>query len=103
MSKELLAIFLLAFVAEATTEYFFAELFKRFKGGQYCFTLKYVAFAIGTGFCVGYRIDVLELVAGLKPAAPWVGWIISGAIIGRGSNFLNDVIDRVRGTAAYRR
>jgi len=102
MGDKLLAVFLLAFVAEAMTEYLFSEPLNRFQGGRYCFMLKYIACAIGIGFCVGYRIDILEMVAGLEPTAPWIGWIISGAIIGRGSNFLNDVIDRVRGTAAYR-
>lgn len=102
MGDKLLAVFLLAFVAEAMTEYLFAELLNRFRGGQYCFVLKYIACAVGICFSIAYRIDILEMVAGLEPATPWVGWVISGAIIGRGSNFLNDVIDRVRGTAAYR-
>lgn len=103
MGDKLLAVFLLAFVAEAMTEYLFSELLNRIEGGQYCFVLKYIACTIGICFCVAYRVDILEMVAGLKPATPWIGWVISGTIIGRGSNFLNDVIDRVRGTAAYRK
>jgi hypothetical protein len=103
MGKELTAIFLLAFLAEAMTEYLFSDLLERIKDGKYCFTLKYIACVIGIALCVAYRIDLLGLVADLTPTATWIGWVVSGMIIGRGSNFLNDVIDRVRGTAAYRK
>lgn len=98
-----MAVFLLAFLCEAMTEYLFAEPLERFQNGQYCFVLKYIAVVVGIGLCVAYRIDVLAMVTGLEAVAAWVGWVISGMIIGRGSNFVNDVIDRVRGTAAYRR
>lgn len=55
--------------------------------------LRYVAAAVGIGLALAYQVDLLAL-AGLSSGWPWVGQIITGILIGRGSNYINDLSDR---------
>ena len=48
---------------------------------------------VGIGLAVAYRADALALF-GLVAWAPWIGWVVTGLVIGRGSNYLHDLIDR---------
>ena len=100
----LAGIFVLAFLAETLTEYF-ARPFLRpesLPGSDYqprhvvpAWALRYAAALVGVGLAVAYRADLLALF-GLVAWSPWVGYLVTGLIIGRGANYLNDVVDRWR-------
>lgn len=99
---ELAGIFLLAVFTEATVEYFVAALFdKAGATAPYRRYIPYVAAALGIALCVAYQVDILAMVVGLTPVHPAVGWVVSGLIVGRGSNFLNDLVGLVRGDGGY--
>ena len=55
--------------------------------------LRYVSVLIGVALCILYQIDLL---AHFDLVSPWpfVGWIITGLLIGRGSNFIHDFATR---------
>lgn len=56
--------------------------------------LKYVALALGVVVAVGYNIDIPAMV-GIASGYPLVSNVISGIIIGRGSNYVNDLLQTV--------
>lgn len=82
---------ILAALVEGFTEYVFgfADRVKPY--------LKYIALVLGVGATLAYNIDILRDLAGLTSPIPYVGQIISGLIIGRGSNYLNDFVSAIRG------
>jgi hypothetical protein len=54
----------------------------------------YAALALGLIFSWAFGIDLLTPVAtavGLEPFVPWAGYLLTGLIVGGGSNFLHDV------------
>ena len=55
--------------------------------------LRYVSVLIGVALCILYRVDLL---AYFDLVSPWpiTGWIITGILIGRGSNFIHDFATR---------
>lgn len=53
-----------------------------------------LALVLGVGLALAYGIDIPASVFDLN--ASWVGMLISGVAIGRGSNYLNDMISLVR-------
>lgn len=53
--------------------------------------IKYVSLLFGVIVAVLYRVDIFML-AGLVPIHPVVGYVTSGLVIGRGSNYLNDFV-----------
>ena len=57
--------------------------------------LRYVALVAGVGVAIAYQLDLLAAL-GLPAAYPLIGWIATGLIIGRGSNYVNDFISRIR-------
>jgi hypothetical protein len=85
-----------AFLAESVTEYFFGPLFKALAeatGIPLLGDLRYVAALIGVGLCVAYRLDLL-LAAGFEAQAPVVGFVLTGVVIGRGSDFLHQFVEQ---------
>lgn len=89
--KEVISVLALAVFVEGTVEYLFAALFKRYNITEF---LKYVAVFLGIFACIGYQVDVFT-VLGLSFVAvsPIVSYIVSGVLIGRGSNVINDLVD----------
>jgi hypothetical protein len=61
--------------------------------GPHDLILRYAACLVGVALCVLYDADLLGLL-GLTPPWPWVGPIITGLLIGRGSNWLHDFAGR---------
>jgi hypothetical protein len=55
--------------------------------------LRYVSAAAGILFCFAYHADLLAL-AGLDSGPPFVGQAITGIVIGRGANYLHDLVSR---------
>jgi len=83
-------ILLMATLIEGTVEYFFGDIIA-LKG-----YLRYIALAFGVGMSFAYGLDILGFF-GLATPFPIVGYITSGIIIGRGSNYLNDLISSFKG------
>ncbi|MBN1658061.1 MAG: hypothetical protein JXA93_06645 [Anaerolineae bacterium] len=55
--------------------------------------LRWSAAAVGIALCILYQVDLLALF-GLECPVPVVGWIVTGLLIARGANWLNDFSDR---------
>jgi len=89
MLSGILGIVFLATFVEGFVEYLFAnvETAKPY--------LMYIALALGVALSVAYQIDIPSTL-GLTTNYGWVNWVFSGLIIGRGSNYVNDVVSMVR-------
>lgn len=80
-------IIALAIIVEALIEYF---------GGSLPSNLKALAGAsVGATLCVAYQADGLAAL-GLVSDVPLVGQVLTGLLIGRGSNVFNDLVSRLR-------
>jgi len=96
----ILGIFLLAALAEALVEYFVAPWLKP-EGKEFdepqktirTMLLRYSSAAVGVGLCLAYTVDLLAIV-GLESGWWWVGPFLTGLLIGRGANFVNDFVER---------
>jgi hypothetical protein len=92
----LLLALILAFLAESVTEYFFGPLAKLLAdktGIPLLGDLRYVAALLGVGLCLAYRLDLL-LAAGFQADVPVAGFVLTGVVIGRGSNFLHQFVEQ---------
>lgn len=89
--ENIIGLLLLATLVESFSEYVFGkvEKMKPF--------IMYIALVLGVGVALAYKVDILAMFS--LHANPYVGYVISGLIIGRGSNYLNDIISAVRGSA----
>lgn len=58
--------------------------------------IKYISLLMGIILAIAYQIDI-PLMAGLNSGYIYVGYIVSGLIIGRGSNYLNDILSLIKG------
>lgn len=55
--------------------------------------IRYISAGVGMLLCVAYRADLLAL-AGLATNAPVVGSLITGIVVGRGANYLHDLVSQ---------
>lgn len=96
---EILAIaFALAFLAESLVEYIFGTLFDKVpKLEPYKWALMYVALLVGVGMAFYYSLDLIALISqelgGVVPVS-WFGILMTGLIVGRGSNFLHEFVSK---------
>lgn len=81
------AVLVLAVLVEGLVEYVFAD-------GKMDKYLRYLALALGIIVAVAYKVDLMADVFGLTSGIPYFGSIVSGVIIGRGSNYVNDFITK---------
>lgn len=90
---QLVLFMVLAFiVTEGTVEYLLGVPFDRIpRLTPYKWVLMYVSAALGVFLAVYYVIDMLALL-GLQ--ASIVGQVITGILLGRGANFINDLWQR---------
>lgn len=96
---------ILASVSEALVEYLFAPIVDSAAKDEEAppepagrldwrgLVLRYLSVFIGIALCVTYRVDLLEFFDLASPW-PWVGYLITGTLIGRGSNFVHDFAGR---------
>jgi len=82
----------LALLVEGAIEYFIAEPLK--KANQPTWFVRYVALALGVAAAFGFRVDLTAMV-GLD-APEWVAFMATGLVIGRGSNYLSDLVGKFR-------
>ena len=96
--------FLLAFLIESGVEYILGTPMDKIKVlAPFKWLLMYVAMAAGTGLCFYYKVDLVALLptwlaeltknnADYLPTP--VGMILSGLAIGRGSNYLHQLMSK---------
>jgi hypothetical protein len=89
--EALIGIILLATLIEGTISY----LFGNSEEGMSRPWLKYVSLIFGVLVSVAYNLD-LPAMTGLVSPFPYVGAVVSGLIIGRGANYVNDLMALVR-------
>ena len=90
VTQALLA-FALAFLAESMTEYLFASWVDRIAKLAEAEPLKYIALLVGVGMAFAYRLDLIALAFQQEAGAAWVGILLTGMAIGRGSNYVHDL------------
>jgi len=86
--ETVLGIILLATLVEGTVTYIFGD-----EGGKPW--LRYVSLVFGIAVAVAYSVNIPAM-AGLESAYPFVNAIVSGLIIGRGANYVNDTVGLIR-------
>ncbi|MGD9405538.1 MAG: hypothetical protein PVH95_10355 [Anaerolineae bacterium] len=96
------SILVLATVAEALVEHLFAPLIGARDDDEITppsrwdwrpLVMRYTSVFLSVLLTITYRADLL-LLLNLSPPWPWVGWVITGLLIGRGSNFIHDFASR---------
>jgi hypothetical protein len=55
--------------------------------------MRYSAATLGVLLCLAYQADLLVL-ANLHAPRPWIGFVITGILLGRGANFVHDFTAR---------
>lgn len=79
-------ILVLVIVVEALVEYFGTPIPSAYK--------PYAAAALGVLLCLAYGADLLALL-GYPASIPFVGSVLTGLLISRGSNVFNDLVSRL--------
>jgi len=74
------------FLVESLVEYFLSEWI-----GEWT---KYASAVVGVVLSCAYRLDLVAALTGLS--IPIAGCVLTGLVIGRGANYINDIIDFVR-------
>lgn len=87
--ENIFGLFVLAVFVEGFIEYFVAKQDAKQPW------LKYVAAFIGVAVALAYKADLMAML-GLNGISPYIGQVITGIILGRGSNYLNDFVSKVR-------
>ena len=77
----------LAILTEGIIEYLGTPIPTRFK--------PYAAALLSTIVCLLYNADLLA-VLGYPALVPYVGTVLTGLVIGRGSNYVNDLVSRLQ-------
>lgn len=91
----LTGILVLATLTESLVEYLIAPIADGLPESQpwKSIILRYIAALVGIALCSVYNADLLAMF-GLASPWPWVGWVVTGFIIGRGANFVHDFASR---------
>ena len=92
----LAVIFLLAFLVESLVEYLFGQVFEHVPAlVPWSWCLMYIAAIVGVLGAFIYKFDLLFLLAvylGVPLISSWFGIALTGLAIGRGSNYLHDIV-----------
>jgi len=94
----LAVIFLLAFLTESLVEYLFGAIVEHVPAlDPYRWLLMYVAAGVGVTGSFIYQFDLLHLLGDYVSAeipVHWFGVLLTGLSIGRGSNYLHDLVKK---------
>lgn len=82
----LVQLLLLATLAESVTEYFLAQWVEPYT--------KYAAAVVGVVLAINFQVDMFVQMFGMESIHPIVGCILTGVLLGRGSNFVHDLWSR---------
>lgn len=85
----ILGITFLAVFLEGTITYLFG---KSTNGARNW--IKYISLLAGVALAIAYKVDIPSM-AGLAGVA-LINYIVSGIVIGRGSNYVNDLITSIK-------
>ena len=85
---ELVGFLVLAYLVESTVEYFVP-------GNGLTPYKKYFAAVVGLLCAFGFNADVFRDIFGITAVHPAIGVFGTGLVIGRGSNYLNDLHDKL--------
>ena len=82
----------LAFLIESSVEHFVVKPLKRAE--KQTWWVSYLALVLGILMSIGFRIDLLASF-NIEAITPLIGQIVTGFVIGRGSNFVSDLAGRL--------
>ncbi|MAH49199.1 hypothetical protein CMI37_25465 [Candidatus Pacearchaeota archaeon] len=92
-----LGIIALAFATESLTEHYagplLALLTAKWPKLQELRPAQYVAAAVGLGLAFAFRLNIVSQAFGFV-GAEWVGMVVTGAMMGRGANYIHDFVTR---------
>lgn len=89
---------LLALIVERLVEKFVKPPLQKYEWDA---ATAYVALALGVAFSWSFGIDLLTPLAAaveLSPFVPWAGYLLTGLVVGGGSNLLHDLWPGSSGT-----
>lgn len=92
----LIGIVFLATFVEGLITYLFGKQTEEMPPRPY---LKYVSLGLGIALSIAYKVDLLAA-TGLVSVFPAVGYVVSGLIIGRGANYVNDIFAVLKGSVS---
>ena len=88
--------FILAFLTESIVEYVLGKpMDNSLRLKPFKWTLQYIALAVGILLCFHYWVDLIATIVTLvggEIQTDWVGVLLSGFVVGRGSNFTHDFL-----------
>lgn len=94
----LIIILFLAFLVESLVEYLFGQIFAHIQEiTGYSWLLMYVAAIVGVLSAFMYNFDLIALLGsyiGQEMPVTWFGTLLTGLAIGRGSNFIHDLVTK---------
>ena len=114
MLTQTTVIFVLVFLAESLTEYLLKPFYRKLipeegkpveapadgsivtleaDTSTVGLLVRYSSALVGVALCILYQVDTLGML-GLQTTVPVVPFVITGLIIGRGSNFVHDFAKR---------
>lgn len=88
----LAVIFAFATLNESIIEYLFGSV-KQLRA-----YLPLIALATGVFLTFTYQINIFSVLLGIESNSPFLDFLLSGFIISRGSNFINDIAQKVLGS-----
>lgn len=88
------ALVFFASLVEGTIEFFVAQFIK----GP---VLRYISLALGVVVAIVYRLDIVAVLnqvldLNILAFSPIVNYAVTGIIIGRGANYLNDLVSLMK-------
>ena len=92
---EFVSFFFLAVFCEGLVEYSLVEVLKRF--AKRTWYVRYISLALGIVVAHAYQVS-LPSRFGLEAISPLVDFTVTGLILGRGANYLSDIIGQLRGS-----
>lgn len=99
LGPAVVGILFLAVFCEGSIEFFYAEVIKllgelTLKEFLKKFSARYVALLLGLLLAFGFEINIPGLL-GLAAVQAWVGIAVTGVVIGRGANYIHDVLSTI--------
>ena len=93
--KGIALIVVLAIVVEALVEYGKSLLEAFRSGGWKAPVVQLIAMAVAVLLCFASGADMFS-VLDVEFSAPWIGVLLTGIFASRGSNYVNDMIGKIR-------
>lgn len=91
----LLVAFILAAIVEGAVEYFIKPWFSEEARTKYPGIKeipKFLALIVACILAFAYELDVIKEITKISAQPIWIGYILTGLLIGRGSNYFHNVL-----------